>query len=145
MDHLPLVLYMIFFRLALIATGITCIVLGYRLFILGVYPSAAKGKDKDDEVSAEVGGAKFTMKNAAPGTSFALFGVIIIAIATGLGGGSLRDMLLDRPVFWIQDQVFFIASYIYAVKWLAAPAGQVRERLFGGRVGDTASDKELAR
>jgi len=30
---------------------------------------------------------------------FDLFGVIIIAIATGLGGGSLRDMLLDRPVF----------------------------------------------
>ena len=27
---------------------------------------------------------------------FDLFGVIIIAIATGLGGGSLRDMLLDR-------------------------------------------------
>jgi len=30
---------------------------------------------------------------------FDLFGVIIIAISTGLGGGSLRDMLLDRPVF----------------------------------------------
>ena len=39
-----------------------------------------------------------------------LFGVIIIAVATGLGGGSLRDMLLDREVFWIRDQVFFIAS-----------------------------------
>ena len=41
---------------------------------------------------------------------FDLFGVIIIAIVTGLGGGSLRDMLLGRDVFWIQDQVFFIAS-----------------------------------
>ena len=41
---------------------------------------------------------------------FDLFGVIIIAIATGLGGGSLRDMLLDRDVFWIHDQVFFIVS-----------------------------------
>ena len=41
---------------------------------------------------------------------FDLFGVIIIAIATGLGGGSLRDMLLDREVFWIEEQVFFIAS-----------------------------------
>lgn len=39
-----------------------------------------------------------------------LFGVIIIAIATGLGGGSLRDMLLSRDVFWINDQIFFIAS-----------------------------------
>jgi uncharacterized membrane protein YeiH len=41
---------------------------------------------------------------------FDLFGVIIIAIATGLGGGSLRDMILDRDVFWIRDQMFFIAS-----------------------------------
>lgn len=41
---------------------------------------------------------------------FDLFGVIIIAVATGLGGGSLRDMLLDREVFWINDQIFFIAS-----------------------------------
>ena len=46
---------------------------------------------------------------------FDLFGVIIIAIATGLGGGSLRDMLLDREVFWIRDQMFFIASLGSAV------------------------------
>ncbi len=46
---------------------------------------------------------------------FDLFGVIIIAIATGLGGGSLRDILLDREVFWIADQVFFIASLLSAV------------------------------
>ncbi len=39
-----------------------------------------------------------------------LFGVVIIAIATGLGGGSLRDLLLGREVFWIADQMFFIAS-----------------------------------
>src|SRR5210317_1429307 len=46
---------------------------------------------------------------------FDLFGVIIIAIATGLGGGSLRDMLLDREVFWIRDQIFFIASPASAI------------------------------
>ena len=46
---------------------------------------------------------------------FDLFGVIIIAIATGLGGGSLRDMLLDRDVFWIRDQSFFIASLVSAI------------------------------
>ncbi|MCK4834135.1 MAG: trimeric intracellular cation channel family protein [Gammaproteobacteria bacterium] len=46
---------------------------------------------------------------------FDLFGVIIIAIATGLGGGSLRDMLLDREVFWIIDQSFFIASLVSAI------------------------------
>ncbi|HED35706.1 MAG TPA: trimeric intracellular cation channel family protein [Gammaproteobacteria bacterium] len=46
---------------------------------------------------------------------FDLFGVIIIAIATGLGGGSLRDMLLDRDVFWVSDQTFFIASFGSAI------------------------------
>jgi uncharacterized membrane protein YeiH len=46
---------------------------------------------------------------------FDLFGVIIIAIATGLGGGSLRDMLLDREVFWIREQIYFIASLGSAV------------------------------
>ena len=46
---------------------------------------------------------------------FDLFGVIVIAIATGLGGGSLRDMLLDREVFWIRDQIYFIASIASAV------------------------------
>ena len=44
-----------------------------------------------------------------------LFGVIIIAVATGLGGGSLRDMLLDQEVFWIRDQGFFIASLVSAI------------------------------
>ncbi len=58
---------------------------------------------------------------------FDLFGVVIIAIATGLGGGSLRDMLLDRPVFWIHDQVFFIASItsalliFVAARWFHLP------------------------
>lgn len=46
---------------------------------------------------------------------FDLFGVMIIAVTTGLGGGSLRDMLLDREVFWIRDQSFFIASLASAI------------------------------
>jgi len=46
---------------------------------------------------------------------FDLFGVIIIAIVTGLGGGTLRDLLLDKDVFWIQDQVFFIVSFCSAI------------------------------
>jgi uncharacterized membrane protein YeiH len=41
--------------------------------------------------------------------------MIIIAITTGLGGGSLRDLLLNREVFWVADQVFFIASLLSAI------------------------------
>jgi uncharacterized membrane protein YeiH len=62
---------------------------------------------------------------------FDLFGVIIIAIATGLGGGSLRDMLLDREVFWIRDQVFFIASLGSAVAiFISARLMVIPPRLF---------------
>ncbi len=62
---------------------------------------------------------------------FDLFGVIIIAIATGLGGGSLRDMLLDRDVFWIIDQTFFIASLGSAfVVFLVARWVSISPRLF---------------
>ncbi len=62
---------------------------------------------------------------------FDLFGVVIIAIATGLGGGSLRDMLLDREVFWIQDQMFFIASLGSAiVVFLAARLTTISHKLF---------------
>lgn len=62
---------------------------------------------------------------------FDLFGVVIIAIATGLGGGSLRDMLLDREVFWIRDQVFFIASLTSAlVIFLTARLMAIPPRFF---------------
>jgi uncharacterized membrane protein YeiH len=62
---------------------------------------------------------------------FDLFGVIIIAIATGLGGGSLRDMLLDRDVFWVRDQVFFIASLLSAIiMFLAARFVKMSPKLF---------------
>ncbi len=62
---------------------------------------------------------------------FDLFGVIIIAIATGLGGGSLRDMLLDREVFWIRDQVFFIASLGSAIAvFIAARLMVIPQKFF---------------
>ncbi len=62
---------------------------------------------------------------------FDLFGVVIIAIATGLGGGSLRDMLLDRDVFWIQDPMFFMASLASAVAiFIAARLIVISPRFF---------------
>ncbi|HEX9953173.1 MAG TPA: trimeric intracellular cation channel family protein [Rubricoccaceae bacterium] len=40
-----------------------------------------------------------------------LFGVYVLAVVTSTGGGTLRDVLLDRhPVFWIADpSVFHVA------------------------------------
>ena len=33
-----------------------------------------------------------------------LLGVIVVAAITAIGGGTLRDLLLDRhPIFWVTD------------------------------------------
>lgn len=43
-------------------------------------------------------------------------GLIVIGTATGIGGGTLRDLVLGvRPVFWVQDQVFLITCVITSV------------------------------
>ena len=41
---------------------------------------------------------------------FDLFGIVVVALAASLGGGSLRDLLLDRSVFWIADQSYLIGA-----------------------------------
>jgi uncharacterized membrane protein YeiH len=57
-----------------------------------------------------------------------LFGVIVIATVTAIGGGTLRDVLMDRhPIFWIADpaHLFVIAvsallTVVY-VRWRPPP------------------------
>src|SRR5687768_10587487 len=49
-----------------------------------------------------------------------VFGVIVIAIVTAIGGGTIRDVLLDRhPVFWIEDPAYVVVSMIAAALTLA--------------------------
>lgn len=39
-----------------------------------------------------------------------LIGVMMVGSATALGGGTVRDILLGRPVFWIAEQVYLIVA-----------------------------------
>jgi uncharacterized membrane protein YeiH len=40
-----------------------------------------------------------------------LFGVVVIAVIAGIGGGTLRDILLGRlPVYWIHDPVYVVVG-----------------------------------
>jgi len=39
-----------------------------------------------------------------------LFGAVVIAMVTAVGGGTLRDLILDQPVFWISQNI-----YLYVV------------------------------
>ncbi|NWG86376.1 MAG: trimeric intracellular cation channel family protein [Hydrogenophilaceae bacterium] len=39
-----------------------------------------------------------------------LVGVVMVGMATALGGGTVRDILLQRPVFWLSDQTYLFAA-----------------------------------
>jgi uncharacterized membrane protein YeiH len=60
-----------------------------------------------------------------------LIGVVMVGCATALGGGTVRDVLLDRKVFWINDQTYLIVALLttlvifFAVRGLRLP-----QRLF---------------
>lgn len=61
-----------------------------------------------------------------------IFGIFIIAIVTALGGGTLRDVLIDAPITWMRDLTFvyvIIASAIVAVLF-RKKLGYIRKSLF---------------
>jgi uncharacterized membrane protein YeiH len=43
------------------------------------------------------------------------FGVLIIAFVTSVGGGTIRDLLLDVPVFWMHDMVICSVIFITCI------------------------------
>lgn len=43
-----------------------------------------------------------------------LFGVIVVGFVTAVGGGTLRDVILDVPVFWIADASYLLAAVLAA-------------------------------
>ena len=58
-----------------------------------------------------------------------LIGVMALALATAVGGGTIRDVLLDRhPIFWLADPAYLIVilgSALFTVawtRWRRAPA-----------------------
>lgn len=69
-------IYVTAFRLSIITAGVVSIVLGYRLFVKGIY--AAGGPESSIDFKAA--GSAFTLKNAAPGTCFGFFGAILITV-----------------------------------------------------------------
>ena len=52
------------------------------------------------------------------------FGILIIAFTTAVGGGTLRDLLIDAPVFWMQD-----LNYLYVIAAAAVLAVIFRKKL----------------
>jgi uncharacterized membrane protein YeiH len=57
---------------------------------------------------------------AAGRKSFDLLGVLVLAIVTAVGGGTIRDVLLDRhPLFWLADPAYLIVICCAALATVA--------------------------
>jgi len=56
-----------------------------------------------------------------------LVGVVMVGTATALGGGTVRDVLLQRPVFWLSEQIYLVVAVattlviFFAVRGLRLP------------------------
>ncbi len=60
-------------------------------------------------VSAISGALAAGRKNLDP------IGVLVMALVTGTGGGTIRDLLLSRRVFWIADTDYLLVCLVAAV------------------------------
>jgi uncharacterized membrane protein YeiH len=50
---------------------------------------------------------------AARGRQVDLFGVVVLALVTALGGGTIRDVCLGAtPVFWVQDPRYVVTAVV---------------------------------
>jgi uncharacterized membrane protein YeiH len=66
---------------------------------------------------------------AARGKRVDLFAVIVLAVVAAFGGGTIRDVVLDVPVFWVKDgNYIFTAMGTAIVAFFAA-----RVHVFSGR------------
>jgi uncharacterized membrane protein YeiH len=50
-----------------------------------------------------------------------IFGVVVIALLPAVGGGTLRDLLLDQPVFWLEDEISLLLAAGAGVAAFLAP------------------------
>ncbi len=97
------IIYAALFRLAIIAAGFGCVVMGYRLFVLGVMPK------EGSEIDAKAGEIRLSLKNAAPGTCFAALGVFMIVamLVQGNPGKKVLEVPTKegtrREVTWRSD------------------------------------------
>lgn len=59
-----------------------------------------------------------------------ILGFMWLAVITGVGGGTVRDLVLDVPVFWIVDPAHVIACLITAtIMFFVAPFAESRLKL----------------
>ncbi|GKT11629.1 MAG: hypothetical protein ISEC1_P0596 [Thiomicrorhabdus sp.] len=67
-----------------------------------------------------------------------LFGAIVIAMVTAIGGGTLRDIILDQPVFWVTQPIYIymvVASALFMFFYAKFRTAPIRLLLFLDALG----------
>lgn len=88
------ILYLVVFRLAIVVAGIISVVLGYKLLCRGI--GLAKGSGESSTIEGSAVGVRFSVKNAAPGTAFALFGATLLVVMLVQSSPSVTLETLSR-------------------------------------------------
>ena len=85
-----------------------------------------------------VGIAVFAASGATVGVrkGFDLFGIATLGVLTGVGGGVLRDLLLDRPPYSIQHWPNITVALIAVASWFAAAIIGMLTAIAGGMLRD---------
>lgn len=50
-----------------------------------------------------------------------ILGYIILAALPAIGGGTLRDIILDVPIFWLEDSLYFLVIIVAALVTFIIP------------------------
>jgi len=83
-------------------------------------------------VLSQLGVAVFAISGAlsAGRKRFDVFGVLVISVVTAIGGGTIRDLLLDRnPIFWIGNTMYLLTASVAGMLTIL----YVRRRVFSFR------------
>ena len=62
-----------------------------------------------------------------------LIGALLVGVATALGGGTIRDLLLDRNIFWVADQAYLVTA-------LGTGLATIFHRPLASRAAEAVSD-----
>lgn len=69
-----------------------------------------------------IGVAAITGVLAARGKGVDLFGVVVLALVTAFGGGTVRDLLVgDTPVAWLRNPTYLLTASLVAVATFFVP------------------------
>ena len=91
-EFLRVLLVLILYRSIAIIAGVVVTYLGYKLFVLGIYQKAG-------ELKAGWSGKSLALRQAAPGTFFALFGtaVVVVSLWRGIDINEIKKNSPEKP------------------------------------------------